>query len=131
MDNVEYKSHQHILEWLLAERKILKTDFAVKIGFTRTNYSPRLNQPMYSQKLIQKICAALEVDPSTFPMHGMGSPAAIQVNESGENVNQKNFAREQERTDELLSVYRSLIAAKDNEIAMLREQVERLKSKLS
>ncbi len=129
MDNVG-KSHQHILEWLLAERNLTKTEFAPRVGFTRTNYSSRFNKAMYSQKLIQKICAELGVDPSTFPLPSTGSPVAIQLNESGENVNQKNFTHEKEGLmGELISVYRVALAAKDNEINSLKEQLEKLKSK--
>jgi DNA-binding Xre family transcriptional regulator len=106
------KTHKEILENLLWERKLKKSDFALQIGYTKTNYTRDLNADMYTQKTIKKICRALDIDTSVFDL----SNTVISV----------QIAPALSKGDKAL--YESVIAALKSENAALKQMLEMLKS---
>ena len=62
----ENLGHQRILEKLLFEKGLSKREFAKMIGYAEQNSTLTFNKPIYTDKLIEKICTALEVDNSVF-----------------------------------------------------------------
>lgn len=60
------KTHKQILEEILRDRNLQKSTFAVSIGYTKTNYTSVLNKEYYSNKLLNRICTALDIDIKAF-----------------------------------------------------------------
>jgi DNA-binding Xre family transcriptional regulator len=76
MNILEKTTHRKILEKILVDRDIKKTDFAVRIGFSKSNYTETLNKDLYSDRMIKRICGELGISTSVFGLGG-------EVNEKG------------------------------------------------
>jgi DNA-binding Xre family transcriptional regulator len=70
MNQLENVSHQQILDTILRQKGIKKTDFAVRIGFSAHNYTKALNALTYSNRTIRKICDELGIEPTVFGSNG-------------------------------------------------------------
>lgn len=59
-------NHYQILEKILFEKKVSKRELARLLGYSEQNASNILNKEVYSDKMIDKICTALNIDSLPF-----------------------------------------------------------------
>jgi hypothetical protein len=114
MSDLENITHRKILEKILQEMDIKKTSFAIRLGFTKNNYTETLNKDFYSDKLIRRICKELELDVSVF---GLAKDVTTIYQING-NDGKQNFG-----VAEFKELYDKLLAAKDEQIALLKDRL--------
>ena len=110
--------HQKILEKLLFDRDMLKKDFAKIIGYTENNSSLTFNKPIYSNKLIEKICKALEIEESVFyPTNNMAAESNVMYGGRIITINERDH-------------FEQRLKDKDKIIELLEERIEELKKSM-
>lgn len=124
MNNLEYSTHREVLENLLTEMRIPKTEFAIRLGYSKTNYTSVLHKPMYTQKLIKKICAELDIPTSVFDLR---NAAPFQINQHNGMVSQNITGDLYER---LLEEKQARIESLERQLAKAEDVIQELKLKL-
>jgi DNA-binding Xre family transcriptional regulator len=108
MNTLENITHRNILEEILKKKGKNKRTLAIEIGISKTNYTEILNKDFYSEKIIKGICTVLGVEASVFDvMNGEAKERSIDYNDSPN--------------------CKELLAAKEETIVSLREQIALLK----
>jgi transcriptional regulator with XRE-family HTH domain len=107
-------THKEILENILFKQKISQRELARRIGYSEQNTTLHFGKDYYTQKMIEKIAKALEVDPLIFFAYQEGG-----TNNTIHQIQEK----EGSRIEELKISYEKQLADKDKIIALLERRI--------
>ena len=114
----ESLGHQKILERILFNKEITKKDLAIRIGYSETNYPLTFNKPIYSNKLIEKICKELEIEESVFyPTNNMAAESNVMYGGKIITIDERDY-------------FEQRLKDKNKIIELLEERIEELKKSM-